>query len=76
LLDEEVRRIIGECFEEARAKLEAHRPRLDALAAALLEHETLDEEAAYTAAGLPWQPDRERAASRNGASAHTRSATD
>jgi cell division protease FtsH len=34
------------------ATLKRNRGRLDALAAALLEHETLDEEASYAAAGL------------------------
>ncbi|MGF1428555.1 ATP-dependent zinc metalloprotease FtsH [Kitasatospora sp. LaBMicrA B282] len=51
-VDEEARRIVAECYEEALRKLEQHRDRLDALAAALLEHETLDEEAAYRAAGV------------------------
>ena len=32
--------------------LEANRARLDALAGALLEHETLDEDDAYAAAGI------------------------
>lgn len=52
LVDHEARRIVAECYEEALATLNEHRPRLDALAAALLEHETLDEEAAYRAAGI------------------------
>jgi hypothetical protein len=33
--------------------LSAHRGNLDALVAALLEHETLDQHEAYDAAGLP-----------------------
>ncbi|MEU5382977.1 ATP-dependent zinc metalloprotease FtsH [Kitasatospora cineracea] len=51
-VDEEARRIVAECWEEAVALLHRHRDRLDALAAALLEAETLDEDAAYAAAGL------------------------
>lgn len=49
----EMRRIVDECYESACRQLEEHRPRLDALAAALLENETLEEEAAYRAAGIP-----------------------
>ncbi|WP_329567936.1 ATP-dependent zinc metalloprotease FtsH [Kitasatospora sp. NBC_01266] len=51
-VDHEARRIVAECYEEALGTLAQHRGRLDALAAALLEHETLDEEAAYRAAGI------------------------
>jgi len=53
LIDVEVRRIIDEAHREVTALLHDHRDKLDALAAALLEHETLDEEAAYAAAGVP-----------------------
>ena len=52
-VDGEARRIVAECYEEACHKLTEHRPKLDALADALMEHETLDEEHAYRAAGLP-----------------------
>ncbi|MFJ8046117.1 ATP-dependent zinc metalloprotease FtsH [Kitasatospora sp. NPDC096147] len=52
-VDEEARRIVAECYEEAVRLLTAHRGQLDALAAALLAAETLDEEAAYRAAGVP-----------------------
>jgi len=53
LVDDEVRRIVGELHEEVLALLREHRSRLDALAQALLEHETLDEDDAYAAAGVP-----------------------
>jgi len=43
-IDDEVRHLIDEAHEEARAILEHHRPTLDRLAAALVERETLDEE--------------------------------
>ena len=52
LLDEETRRIIGECHEKAAALLRQHRDQLEAIVAALLEHETLDEEQVYAAAGI------------------------
>ena len=50
---EEVRRLVDECHREATAVLTQNRGRLDAIAKGLLEHETLDEAAAYAAAGLP-----------------------
>jgi cell division protease FtsH len=53
LFDEEVRRIIAEAHEQVVALLTENRARLDALAKALLEHETLDEDEAYAAAGVP-----------------------
>ncbi len=54
LVDEEVRRLVREASARARALIADHRPALDALAAALLEHETLDRaevEAIITGAG-------------------------
>ncbi len=56
LVDTEVRRIVGESHQEVTALLQQNRSKLDALAAALLEHETLDEEDAYAAAGVPRTP--------------------
>ena len=52
LVDEEVRRIVDEAHEEVTSLLAKERARLDALARALLEHETLDEREAYEAAGV------------------------
>jgi cell division protease FtsH len=52
LLDGEVRRIVGKAHEEVVTLLTENRARLDALAVALLEHETLDEDDAYAAAGV------------------------
>ena len=52
LLDEEVRRIVTEAQDAVLTLLTENRARLDALAAALLEHETLDEDDAYAAAGV------------------------
>jgi len=56
LIDAEVRRIIGECDDEARRLLEQHRGALDALAEALLAYETLDEQAVLEATGLVKAP--------------------
>ena len=53
LVDREVRRIVDECYDEAVATLVAHRDQLDRLAHALLAQETLDEDEAYAAAGVP-----------------------
>jgi cell division protease FtsH len=55
-VDSEVRRLADEAHAGALALLTRERARLDALAHALLEAETLDEEAAYAAAGVPHTP--------------------
>jgi cell division protease FtsH len=52
VVDEEVRRIVDESHEQVVALLRQNRDKLDSLATALLEHETLDEEDAYAAAGV------------------------
>jgi len=52
LVDEEVRRIVDECYAAAKEKLADNRERVESLARALLEHETLDEVDAYRAAGF------------------------
>jgi cell division protease FtsH len=52
LVDDEVRRIVAEAHDEVVTLLTENRARLDALASALLEHETLDEDDAYAAAGV------------------------
>jgi cell division protease FtsH len=52
LIDEEVRRIVEELHQEAVELLTENRPKLESLAKALLEHETLDEADAYAAAGV------------------------
>ena len=56
LVDEEVKRILSECAEEAHEMLVEHRAQLEHLAQALLERETLDEADAYAAADIP-RPD-------------------
>ncbi len=52
LVDREVRRIIEACYDRARRALAANRDKLESLTQALLEHETLDEDDAYRAAGF------------------------
>jgi cell division protease FtsH len=56
LVDGEVRRILEECEEAALTQLRANRERLEALARALLETETLDEADAYRIAGIGRTP--------------------
>ena len=60
VVDGETRRIIDECYEVARETLERERPRLAALAEALLRKESLDEREIREVAGLPPKapPDR------------------
>jgi cell division protease FtsH len=69
LVDEEVRRIVEAAQKQVVALLKKNRSKLDSLAAALLEHETLDEEDAYAAAGVPrtstLSPDSYAAAARS-----------
>ena len=57
LVDEEVRRKVETAYEDVVGLLTAERARLDALAEALLEHETLDQIDAYRIAGLS-EPER------------------
>jgi cell division protease FtsH len=52
LVDQEVRNIVEHEHDEVRRLLSDNRERLDSLAEALLEHETLDEADAYAAAGI------------------------
>jgi cell division protease FtsH len=52
IVDDEVRRIVDESQKQVITLLEKNRDKLDRLAAALLEHETLDEDDAYEAAGV------------------------
>ncbi|HEU4564774.1 MAG TPA: ATP-dependent zinc metalloprotease FtsH, partial [Gemmatimonadaceae bacterium] len=55
-IDDEVRRIISDSHDEARRLLTEHRRELDALAAALLARETLDEQEILEVTGLPPAP--------------------
>jgi cell division protease FtsH len=53
LIDQEVRRIVDDAEREVIQLLERERDRLEALATALLERETLDQPEAYEVAGVP-----------------------
>jgi cell division protease FtsH len=58
LVDEEVRHLIEQAHEQVTQLMSANRKKLDALAHALLERETLEQDEAYAAAGieLPHEP--------------------
>ena len=58
-IDAEVLGIINECHDEAGRRLAEHRKELDAIAAALLERETLDEREILEVTGLPPAPSLE-----------------
>jgi cell division protease FtsH len=53
VIDEEVQRIADECLVRATEQLTEHRPALDALAVALLEHDSLDEKQIIEVTKLP-----------------------
>ena len=56
VIDDEVRRILQESYAEATRLLTKHRHQLDALASALLEKETLDEQQILDITELPSAP--------------------
>jgi len=56
LVDTEVRALVGSAHDEVVELLRDNRDKLDALADALLHHETLDQEDAYAAAGIAQAP--------------------
>jgi len=53
LVDEEVRHLIEQAHEQVTQLMSANRDKLDALANALLAHETLEQNEAYAAARIP-----------------------
>ena len=53
LVDREARQIIEDCYQQALDTLRGNRERLDRLAHTLLQRETLEEDDAYAAVGLP-----------------------
>ncbi|OPZ72806.1 MAG: ATP-dependent zinc metalloprotease FtsH 3 [bacterium ADurb.Bin478] len=55
-IDQEVHKIIHQCHEQARQLLRKYRAQLDALAKALVEKETLDEQQILEVTGLPPAP--------------------
>ncbi|HUY56274.1 MAG TPA: ATP-dependent zinc metalloprotease FtsH [Candidatus Micrarchaeaceae archaeon] len=56
VIDAEVKRIVEECFTEARDLLSRNRDKLEALTQALLRDESLDEEEILKVTGLPAKP--------------------
>ena len=60
LVDEEVRHLIEDAHEQVTQLMSAKRDKLEGLAEALLEHETLEQDEAYAAAGI--EAPRERVA--------------
>jgi cell division protease FtsH len=75
LLDDEVRRIVAEARTEVVGLLTEHRAQLDALARALLDVETLDQDDAYAAAAVtpaPAAPAGELAAAARSTTGDTR----
>jgi cell division protease FtsH len=59
LIDEEVRKIVAAARVEVLELLRENREKLDSLAQALLDHETLDQPDAYAAAGIEAPRERE-----------------
>jgi cell division protease FtsH len=60
-IDAEILKIIGESHQEAKRLLAAYRKQLDALAAALVARETLNEQEILAVTGLPRAPALESA---------------
>ena len=56
LIDAEIKRIVEECLTEAQRLLASNRPKLDALARALLSEESLEEAEILRVTGLPPKP--------------------
>jgi cell division protease FtsH len=61
-IDAEVRRIVDEAHQAVTRLLSDHRDKLDSLTERLLEKETLDQDEAYEAAGVPLPPAAEETA--------------
>jgi cell division protease FtsH len=61
LIDAEVRRIVSSAHEDVLVLIRENRDKLDSLAQALLEHETLDQADAYAAAGIALSEAEQRA---------------
>jgi cell division protease FtsH len=58
-VDQEVRRLIEDCYQSALTLLRDNRDKLEAIVVRLLERETLDESDAYAAAGITRDPARD-----------------
>ncbi len=69
MVDEEVRSILGRAYQKAKKILSAHMDKVDALATALLERETLDATEIYAileGKALPPPRDRDEASAGDG----------
>jgi cell division protease FtsH len=75
LIDDEMRRIVEECQDEAQKTLEQHRGQLDTLAQSLLKNDSLDEADILKVTGLPPAPATSTAKSTTGQQAAATSAT-
>jgi cell division protease FtsH len=75
LIDDEMRRIVEECQDEAQRTLEQHRAQLDTLAQSLLKNDSLDEADILKVTGLPPAPATSTAKSTTGQQAAAASAT-
>ena len=62
LADEEERRIVSECYQDAMHLLQENRDRLDRLAEAALKKDTLNQDEIYAVAGISKPGDRARLA--------------
>ena len=62
LADEEERRIVNECYQDAIRLLQENRSRLDALTEAVLKKDTLDQDEIYAIAGISKPGNRARLA--------------
>jgi len=58
LADEEERRIVNECYQDAIRMLQENRQRLDALAEAVLKQDTLNQDEIYAATGITKSKER------------------
>jgi cell division protease FtsH len=56
MVDQEVRKLVDQCFADARRLLRENRDKLDAIVEQLLKHETLEQAEVYAAAGIPYRP--------------------
>ncbi len=61
-VDEEVKRILDQCYVETRELLETYRGELESVSSELLKHETLDAATFYKLIGLPVPRDKRPAA--------------
>jgi cell division protease FtsH len=62
LADEEERRIVNECYQDAIRLLQENRARLDGLTEAVLKKDTLDQDEIYAIAGISKPGNRARLA--------------